>query len=326
MCAGTTAMVPQARPPEMSSPLPWFQVSEIEPGITLVGEPGFVFSWLVSGRDDRLLIDSGLGLADIRAAIADVADEPLLVNSHAHFDHVGGNALFSRRAIHPLGADRLTHMGDPDAPWEYRPLDFGSKATRDYATATYKSWRALQKVDRPFHFMLGPEEQVRPWPSLPAGTVAPEPPPPTELVGEGSVFDLGSRRLRVLHTPGHAAEHVCLLDEHEGILFAQDQAYYGPHYLCLAGSDVQAWVESVTRLADELTGAIRVVYTAHTLRYSAPPKLLRELANAGECVLAGEMPLAPTEGPDGEAAVTADFGHFSILLPAAAPERRNRIA
>jgi hypothetical protein len=81
----------------------------------------------------------------------------------------------------------------------------------------------------------------------------------------------------------------------------------------------------VTRLADELIGAIRVVYAAHTLRYSAPPKLLRELAHAGERVVAGEMPLAPTEGPDGEAAVAAYFGHFSLLLPAAAAERRNRI-
>ncbi len=299
----------------MSDPLPWFHVVEIEPGVTLVGEPGYVYSWLVSGRDDQVLLDSGLGVADVRAAIVHLADDPLLVNSHAHFDHVGGNSLFSRLAIHPLGVERLAHMSEPDAPWEYRLLDFGSDATRGYATATHGSWRALQQLDRTFHFMLGPEEEMREWPSLPPGTRAPKPPPPSELVDDGHVFDLGSRQLRVLHTPGHAAEHICLLDEREGILFAQDQAYYGPHYLCFEGADLEAWVESARRLAEELSGSIRIVYTAHTLRHSAPPRLLNALADAGERVLAGDVPLEPTDGPDDSPVLSADFGYFSILLP-----------
>ena len=298
----------------MSDVLPWFHVAEIEPGVTLVGEPGYVYSWLVGGRDGHLLLDSGLGIADIRAAIAHVVDDPLLVNSHAHFDHTGGNSRFSRCAIHPLGVERLARMDKPEAPWEYRVLDFGSEATLGYATAMHESWRALQKLDRTFHFMLGPEEQIREWPPSPPAPHAPAP-PPTELVEEGHVFDLGSRQLRVLHTPGHAAEHICLLDEHEGILFAQDQAYDGPHYLCLQGSDLEAWVQSAKRLADELSGSIRIVYTAHTLRYSAPPKLLHALAEAGERVLAGDVPLASIDGPDGSPALSADFSYFSILLP-----------
>ncbi len=284
----------------------------------LVGEPGFVYSWLVVGRDDQLLLDSGLGVADIRAAVADVAgvaDEPLLVNSHAHFDHVGGNAGFSRRAIHPLGAEWLERMGEPNTPWEYRPLDLGGEATREYATAAYQNWRALRDLDRQFHFLLGPEEEVREWPAVSRGMFAPPPPPPTQLVEEGHVFDLGSRRLRVLHTPGHAAEHICLLDEHDGILFAQDQAYYGPHYICLDGSDVNAWVVSAARLADDLVGSIRIVYTAHSLRWSAPPKLLRELAAAGERVLAGQVELEAIVGPSGGPALAADFGHFSLVVP-----------
>jgi glyoxylase-like metal-dependent hydrolase (beta-lactamase superfamily II) len=300
----------------MSDALPWFHVAEIEPGVALVAEPGFVFSWLVSGRDDQLLIDSGLGVADIRAAIGHLADDPLLVNSHAHFDHVGGNGHFSRRAIHPLGVQRLDSMNQPSAPWEYRVLDLGSDTTHSFAVALYESWRAMLELDRTFHFVLGPDEQVREWPSLPPGTFAPKPPHPTSVVEEGSIVDLGSRQLRVLHTPGHAAEHICLLDEREGILFAQDQAYYGPHYLCFDGSDLQAWVGSAARLADELIGSIRVIYTAHSLRYSAPPRLLRELARAGERVLSGEVPLEQTAAPDGTPGVAADFGHFSIVLPA----------
>lgn len=300
----------------MPEQLPWFHVAEIEPGVTLVGEPGYVYSWLVDGGEDQLLIDTGMGVGDVRAAIAHLAADPLVVNSHAHFDHVGGNALFSRRAIHPLGAERLAATAAGEASWAYSPLDLGSEATRGFAAAVHESWEAMLRLDRELLFVLGPDEEVREWPALPPGTFPPPPPPPTALVGEGHVFDLGSRRLRVLHTPGHAAEHICLLDEREGILFAQDQAYYGPHFVCLDGSDLAQWTASARRLADELEGSIRVVYTAHSLRWSAPPRLLRELADAGERVLDGETPLEPLDTPDGRPGLVADFGHFSVVLSA----------
>jgi glyoxylase-like metal-dependent hydrolase (beta-lactamase superfamily II) len=294
----------------------WFHVAEVEPGVTLVGEPGYVYSWLVDGGDDQLLLDTGMGVADIRAAVARLARDPLVVNSHAHFDHIGGNALFSRRMIHPLGVDRLAATANGDGSWAYSRLDLGSEATRGFASRVHESWRAMLRLDREFLFVLGPEEEVRQWPSVPPGTFPPAAPPPTGVVGEGHVFDLGSRRLRLLHTPGHAAEHVCLVDEQAGILFAQDQAYYGPHLVCLDGSNLEDWVMSARRLAADLYGSIRIVYTAHSLRWSAPPKLLRELADAGERVLSGETPLNPISGPDGQPALAADFGHFTIIVAA----------
>lgn len=302
----------------MPEPLPWFRVAEIEPGVTLVGEPGYVYSWLVDGGDDQLLIDTGLGVGDVRAAIAHLAPDPLVVNSHAHFDHVGGNALFARRAMHPLGAERLAAAAAGGASWAYAALDLGSEEIRAAAAAVHESWQAMLRIDRQVLFVLGPDEQVREWPVLPRGTFPPPPPPPTELVREGHVFDLGSRRLRVLHTPGHAAEHICLLDEREGILFAQDQAYYGAHFVCLEGSDLAQWAASARRLAEELDGSIRIVYTAHSLRWSSPPALLRELADAGERVLAGETALVPADTPDGRPGLAADFGHFSIVVSAPA--------
>jgi glyoxylase-like metal-dependent hydrolase (beta-lactamase superfamily II) len=300
----------------MPETLPWFRVSEIEPGITLVGEPGYVYSWLVDGGDDQLLIDTGMGVADIRAAIADVAPDPLVVNSHAHFDHVGGNALFARRAIHPLGAERLAETRAGQASWAYSTLDLGSAETRGFASSVHESWQAMVEIDRQGLFVLGPDEHVREWPDLRPDTRPPAPPPPTELVDEGHAFDLGARRLRVLHTPGHAAEHICLVDERDGILFAQDQAYYGPHFVCLEGSDLAQWATSARRLADELENSIRIVYTAHSLRWSSPPTLLRELADAGERVLTGDATLRSSDTPDGRPGLIADFGHFSIVVAA----------
>jgi glyoxylase-like metal-dependent hydrolase (beta-lactamase superfamily II) len=286
----------------------WFHVSELEPGVTLVAEPGHVCSWLVQGAERAVLIDTGLGVADIAAAIAPVTHLPVeVVNSHSHFDHVGGNALFERRAIHRRGAP-LLEAGVP------------SELLRRYAemsTGIHGLWRALKAADDAGFHLLGPDEEVRPWPppgfDPSAWRIAP--PPPTRLLEEGDMIDFGGRSLRVLHTPGHAADHVCLLDEKAGILFAQDQAYYGPHLLYFEDSSLEEWARSSRRLADEVAPEIRVVYCAHCLRPAVPPRLLSELAVAAESVLADEVALVAGKGFLGASVLVADFGHFSLLLP-----------
>jgi hypothetical protein len=81
------------------------------------------------------------------------------------------------------------------------------------------------------------------------------------------------------------------------------------------GADFGAFLTSTRRLADELSGSLRTVYTAHCLRPTVPPGFLGELADAAEGVAAGEVPQTASEGFFGEPVRSADFGHFSILLP-----------
>jgi glyoxylase-like metal-dependent hydrolase (beta-lactamase superfamily II) len=286
----------------------WFRVAPLEPGVWLVGEPGHVNSWLVEGAERPLLLDTGLGLADISAAVASVRpEEPLVVNSHVHFDHVGGNDLFAETAMHERGPEWVAAGCEPSQLSAYPEL-VGPMA---------EEYERLLAADRGGgFFLIGPDEEMRPWPH--EGIVehgwAVEPPPPTRLLAEGEEIDLGDRVLRVLHTPGHAPDHICLLDERNGILWAQDQVYYGPHLVYEPGADFGDFVASTRRLAGELRGALRTVYTAHCLRPTVPPAFLDELADAAEAVAAGEAPLTASQGFFGEPTRSADFGHFSILL------------
>jgi glyoxylase-like metal-dependent hydrolase (beta-lactamase superfamily II) len=285
----------------------WFRVAEVEPGLHLVAEPGHVFSWLVAGSERCVLIDTGLGLADIAAAIEPVAAAPtIVVNSHVHFDHVGGNELFDHVEMHELGPEWI----------EYATRDEEVSGYREVAERMYESWGRLRETDRDGWFLIGPDETMRPWPS---GRLAElgwriDPPQPTGLLADGDTVELGDRTLRVIHTPGHAPDHICLLDEATGILFAQDQAYYGPLLIYERGTDPVTYARSARRLADELAGAIRIVYTAHCLRPSVPPRFLGELADAAEAVAAGEASLSPMRGMLGEPVRGADFGYFSILV------------
>lgn len=287
----------------------WFRVASLEPGVWLVGEPGHVNSWLIRGSERTLLLDTGLGLADISAAVATVCpQEPMVVNSHVHFDHVGGNDLFAETAMHELGPKWV------EAGCEASQLS----AYPDLVPAMAEEYGRLLTADREGGFFLvGPDEEMRPWPhqGIAKRGWRIEPPPPTGLLVEGDEIDLGDRVLRVIHTPGHAPDHICLLDERAGVLWAQDQAYYGPHLVYEPGADFGDFLTSTRRLADELSGSLRTVYTAHCLRPTVPPAFLSELAVAAEAVAGGEAPQTTSEGFFGEPVRSTDFGHFSILLP-----------
>src|SRR5687767_9255600 len=77
----------------------WFSVTNPEPGVFTIEEPLHeeeVKSSLIVGDRRALLIDSGMGVGNIRSVVESLTDRPIvLVNSHSHWDHVGGNHLFA---------------------------------------------------------------------------------------------------------------------------------------------------------------------------------------------------------------------------------------
>ena len=76
-----------------------------------------VYCYLIAGTRRALLLDTGFGTLDLPAIIASLTDLPLtVVNSHAHYDHIGGNFQFAHVRLHPadnalyqLHRSRLSH-------------------------------------------------------------------------------------------------------------------------------------------------------------------------------------------------------------------------
>lgn len=61
-----------------------------------------VYATLLVGSERALLVDTGAGIGDLRAAVARLTDKPLtVVNTHGHIDHFGGNYQFDRVLINP---------------------------------------------------------------------------------------------------------------------------------------------------------------------------------------------------------------------------------
>lgn len=285
----------------------WFAVREVEPGIHLVSEPGHVNSWLITGSAEAVLFDTGMGISDIKAVVSELTDRPLrVVNSHHHFDHIGGNQLFSGGAIHESGADLVQQ----EIPAEWL------EAYMEYVTEMLAQVPAFENLDQRYFRLLTadttprqlpPEFDPKKWKIVPTA--------PTQLLADRDTLDLGGRKLHVLHTPGHTVDGISLYDDASGALFGGDTIMTGPIYTHLPTGDPADLARSARRLADELRGQVRTIYCQHMLRYSTDAAFLAEVADGAEKVVEGA--LTPVRGTDilGQDVTEYWFDRFSITTP-----------
>lgn len=287
----------------------WFATRELESGIYLISEPVHVNSFLIEGNAAAALIDTGLGIGDIRQTAEALASRDVFaLNTHYHFDHTGGNHLFSERLIHEDGATAINRPVDPGLYHRYG----------QFIQELVKASPRFKELDERFFHFLTDETTPRPLPAdFDLASWAYQPTTATRTLRDGDKVELGGRDLTVLHTPGHTPDCICLLDEHNGVLFGGDTINTGPIYAQLADSDVQAFAESTRRLAD-LASSVRVVYVPHFVRYAVDPLFLAEVADGFEQVAAGQAPLHLAEDYIGYPVQEASFDRFSIFI--AAPE------
>src|SRR5437867_7145868 len=73
----------------------WFGAEQIAPKTWLISDNHVDDIYLLEGKDSTLLIDAGLGLADLKDFVQTLTSKPLIiVNTHAHPDHSGGDFQF----------------------------------------------------------------------------------------------------------------------------------------------------------------------------------------------------------------------------------------
>ena len=226
---------------------PWFHVYRVDPGVFALYEPyNFqeVISWLVVGADRALLFDTGMGMSRISSVVRELTRLPVtVVNSHTHYDHVGGNAEFGDVRGMATWYTQESAAGIPhrDVAQEVAADAFCPARLRaPLDTARY--------AIRPFRV--------------------------TSTIVDGTVIPLGGRQLEVLHVPGHTPDAVALLDRANGLLFTGDTFYPGPIWLFFPGTDHGAYARSAARLA-ALAPSLRKVLPAHNFPVVEPAVLAR---------------------------------------------------
>jgi glyoxylase-like metal-dependent hydrolase (beta-lactamase superfamily II) len=283
----------------------WFHVRELEEGVHVISEPGHVNSYLVQGTEAAVLLDTGLGVANIRPVAESLSGQPLqVINTHYHFDHSGGNRLFDDIAIHRDGAELLQ-----------RPAPEGlAGAYMEYVERLLGAWEGYKDADDNYFHLLTTERLLRPLPDgFDPASYEVVPSTPTRLLDDNEVLDLGGRSLRVLHTPGHSPDSICLFDEKNGLLFGGDTINTGPIYAQLEDSDVEAFARSTARLA-QLADSVRRVFVCHFMRLENEPVLLREVAEGFDRIVNGSALYRDSVDSFQYPVREACFDNFSVYL------------
>lgn len=257
----------------------WFEVYRIRRDVFAIYEPRQfeeAISYLILGTERALLFDTGLGIGEISKVVKRLTALPVTVlNSHTHFDHIGGNFEFRST----LGMKTKFTLDNA--------LGMPSARVKDALQPARVCGRLPEDVD--------PDSY-----SIHAFQIS-------EFVKDSYRINLGGRELEVVLTPGHTPDSLCLLDRANRLLFTGDTFYPGPIYLFTPETDFIAYVRSVEKLA-KLAPIVDLLLPAHNLP-TADPGYLTKLAAAVRQVQSGGM---QPKMKDGRREYV--FEGFSLLL------------
>lgn len=206
----------------LSDPDDWYQIYEAGPAVFALVEPyqfQEAISYLIVGESKALLFDSGIGLVPIRPVVERLTELPVeVLNSHTHYDHVGGNYEFDSVLALDTAYTRANMAGFPHAELtgEIAPSAFcnGAPTGVDLAAFRTRAWTA------------------------------------SRIVQDGEVLDLGNRHIEILHVPGHTPDAVALVDQENGLLWTGDSYYDGGLWLFVPETNLDDYQASMTRLIE----------------------------------------------------------------------------
>ncbi|NDQ57228.1 MAG: MBL fold metallo-hydrolase [Acidipila sp.] len=245
---------------------PWFEVYRVAPGVFAIYEPHQfeeVISFVILGEKRATLFDTGLGIGDIKRVVLSLTSLPVVVlNSHTHNDHVGGNWEFSE--IYGMDTDftRINAKGSSvDAQAELTPDSICGHLLAGFDAKSYST--------RPFHI--------------------------TRSIHDGDTVDLGGRVLEVLAAPGHTPDAICLLDRKNGLLFTGDSFYAGPIWLYRPETDLDAYLHSVDRIA-AMAPQLHLLLPSHNVPVDDPSQLPKLVAAIKKVRAGTVQPVTVGEG------------------------------
>lgn len=267
--------------PEIKTSGNWFRVYRAGKNVIAIVEPyNFeeVISYLILGKTKAILFDTGIGVDSISTLVKQLTDLPVTVlNSHTHFDHMGGNHEFA--SISALNNSYT--IQNAKKGWSHDVI-------KDEVTQAACCLQRLRNFDTS-------QYAVQPF------TIS-------QFVKNGDEIDIGDRKLKIITVPGHTPDAIALLDKTNGYIWAGDTFYEGPIYLFAKGTDLAAYEKSISILAD-MAPQLKKVFPAHN-NPVCPPERLTELKDNFSKMKTGKM--KHTDAGDNK--LLFEFPHFSFLI------------
>ena len=248
---------------------------------------GTVYSYLLTGRESAILIDTGMGMTSMKPITDELTSLPVsVVNTHGHVDHIGCNHQYETAYLHP--ADEAVFLQHSEYEYRY----FLLKGL--LAEAKMPAW--LLKLP----ILSG---MAKKFSTIPARNNR-------SPLSDGQRFDLGGRTIEVIATPGHTAGSVCLLDIERRQLFSGDTVCAEGILLMLDhSSPVETFKESILRLK-AASDRFDSTWPAHH-ELPLDHSWMDEYIHCAEQIMDGAEPTESRSSPVGAGQI-AKYGRISI--------------
>lgn len=234
--------------------LPWYQFA---PQTYEIDEFDCASIFLLEGTERALLIDTGIGIGDLRGLVETLTDKPYdVVMTHGHGDHTGGAGWFD-------------HFWLNEKDWDAYPFPEHLERRRGYA----------QKISIREHKNYGYnlDTDIRPWPKLPE----------RKPLVDGQIFELGGRKVTAYECPGHTPGEMVFIDDQTRILFAGDACNNNLGFMSKPGDkdfvSVERAEKALCRIWDMRDQYDGVMNSHHDFRGLGAPLAPEVLPNAIQC-------------------------------------------
>lgn len=258
-------------------------VSEIAYKTYAINEFGMATCFMLVGKERGLLIDTGCGMVRMKEIADELCSLPYdVVLTHGHGDHVACMDQWEEVWLHP-------------DDWDMVSLD-----RLDENIAMLNRYPEMMAAFGSFDAYDIKPEQIR----------YPDTLPKLLPLEEGKVFDLGGRKVEVIHTPGHTAGEVVLIDDAARILFSGDAC--NPN-LGIRATSINTALKGLLKVKAQEHRFDRnfnghIGYGASTVNISMPETNLDDDITIFRNILNGTADAQISEGPFGRAATVVYHG------------------
>jgi glyoxylase-like metal-dependent hydrolase (beta-lactamase superfamily II) len=260
-----------------------------------MGRPRSIAAALLESDGHRAIVDPGPGSTldafrqNLQARGIGVGDLHAILLTHIHLDHAGATGALVRENprlavyVHKNGAP---HVMDPS--------------------------KLLASAQR-----LWPNDLQRLF-----GEVLPVPAENLRVLEGGETLTLGSRRLEVVYTPGHASHHVSYFDKKEGVAFVGDTTgvrIEGNSFVMPATPppdiDLGIWDTSFAAILERKPARLFLTHFGYSDDPSEHIRLFRERLHRWAALAAENLRTAASDSAAMDGFLSATYAEISQHLP-----------